>query len=787
MQTVSASVRALVDAYAKITLKIYIDGTALDAGIGLCSYTPSCGDPEAFSVGNACSAGLSMRLDGAHPSLKDKSIAVKWSVGDTEYPLLTGTVEKATVSASSTTVEAYDYMYRRGALPFAATETLLAACTAGDVLRQVAEYMSVDLDETILGAADAVTIPDGLVSLTGEETCSEVAGYAAGIMGGNALISREGLLTVRGYVGTDFSTEPYSGGAEAENEDFSFTGVTFRKPVESYEYNEDGTSTATEGTAEYSAGDGSLLLENLLACQDGADAAYAALFGVSFRPGTYSFPGGLLLEPGDIFTVKSMDGTYQVAATSLTMSLDGGCMTSAVCGGAPETGGAVGPINQAMAALEVAFARFKKLYADNAEIVSANIETLKAGKIFSQLLALLPKETTGEETTLGRLVLYGYDGDGGLMEKMALEVYPYQPSNATPAVIRVPTGLEIYQEDTLLATFDANMLNAYSNLRATNGLGVYSDPEDSSRDLLIFDKSNNQTRISATAADFAGEVSAVTGFRVPGDAEDAVLGPTTNLVPETYYGGTRLDARFAAFPGNSAGSHNAIYRGKNLGGNITIAQQEAIEAGTFDDLYIGDYWTINDVNWRIAAFDYYYNTGDTACTTHHVVIVPDTRLYTTRMNSTDTTKGAYVGSEMYTSGLEDAKEIIKAAFGNMLSILTHRQYLANATTDGYASGGDHYDSTVELMTEQNVLGCALYGNRKNGTNTVVAATYDNCQFPLFALNPSMKCNRQGYWFRDVATSNSFAYMAYTGRPNYYGASNTTGVRPSFSVCADAVG
>lgn len=787
MQTVLDSVRALVDAYAKITLKIYIDGTALDAGIGLCSYTPSCGDPEAFSVGNACSAGLSVRLDGAHPSLKDKSIAVKWSVGDTEYPLLTGTVEKATVSAGSTTVEAYDYLYRRGALPFTVTETLLAACTAGDVLRQVAEYMGVDLDETILSAADAVTIPDGLVSLTGEETCSEVAGYAAGIMGGNALISREGLLTVRGYVNTDFSTEPYSGGAEAENEDFIFTGVTFRKSVESYEYNEDGTSVVTDGTAEYSAGDGSLLLENLLACQDGVDAAYAALSGVSFRPGTYAFPGGLLLEPGDIFTVKSMDGTYQVAATSLTMSLDGGCMTSAVCGGAPPVSGAVGTINQAMAALEGAFARFKKLYADNAEIVSANIETLKAGKIFSQLLALLPKETTGEETTLGRLVLYGYDGDGGLIEKMALEVYPYQPSNATPAVVRVPAGLEIYQEDTPLASLGVNTLVAHRPLRSINGLGVYADPDDSSRDLLIFDKNNNQTRISSTAAAFSGEVSAVTGFRVPGDAEDAVWGQKTELVAETYYGGTRLDSRFAPFLGDSAGAHNAVYRGKDLGEAISVSQQEAIYTGTFTDLYVGDFWTINGVVYRIAAFDYYVNKGDTVCQAHHVTIVPDSALYEHSMNNTDTTDGAYASSLMYTEGLDQAKEIINDAFGNALSILIHRQALANTAVNGYESAGAWYDSTVELMTEQNLIGYKNYGNILHGENVPVNYTVDGTQFPLFLFRPDLIGTKSAYWLRDVATASTFSAVSPSGQLARYAASSIGGVRPSFSVFADGVG
>ena len=54
-----------------------------------------------------------------------------------------------------------------------------------------------------------------------------------------------------------------------------------------------------------------------------------------------------------------------------------------------------------------------------------------------------------------------------------------------------------------------------------------------------------------------------------------------------------------------AGSRNGIYRGKYLGDSYTADQKAAIAAGTFEDLYIGDYWTIDGVNYRIAAFDYW--------------------------------------------------------------------------------------------------------------------------------------------------------------------------------------
>ena len=235
-----------------------------------------------------------------------------------------------------------------------------------------------------------------------------------------------------------------------------------------------------------------------------------------------------------------------------------------------------------------------------------------------------------------------------------------------------------------------------------------------------------------------------------------------------------------AITADGAGAHNSIYRGKYLGSSVTTEQWAAISAGTFKDLFIGDYWTIGGINYRIAAFDYYYRTGDTECTTHHVTLVPDTNMYTHCMNDTNVTTGAYVGSKMYTSGLADAKSTINSAFGAD-HILNHRQYLKHTVTNGYESDGTWYDSTVELMTEQNVYGCKVFGNCINGTNWPYSYTVDKSQYPLFALNPYMISNRQWFWLRDVASSAYFAGVSNAGFCSSDGASSAYGVRPAFSI------
>lgn len=240
-------------------------------------------------------------------------------------------------------------------------------------------------------------------------------------------------------------------------------------------------------------------------------------------------------------------------------------------------------------------------------------------------------------------------------------------------------------------------------------------------------------------------------------------------------------AMINAIATTGAGAHNAIYRGKSLGSAVTEAQWAAIKAGTFEDMYIGDYWTIGGVVYRIAAFDYYYRAGDTDMTTHHVTLVPDANMYTHVMNDTNITTGAYVGSKMYTEGLTQAKTTINSAFGEA-HVLKHRQYLQNATTDGYASGGSWYDSTVELMTEQNVYGGKIFSNIQNGTALANSYTVDKSQYPLFAFRPDMISNRQWFWLRDVVSASLFALVYDSGRADSSYASNARGVRPAFSIC-----
>lgn len=290
------------------------------------------------------------------------------------------------------------------------------------------------------------------------------------------------------------------------------------------------------------------------------------------------------------------------------------------------------------------------------------------------------------------------------------------------------------------------------------------------------------------------KVTELTAFTTPTDSCLIPIHDGTGLKKITFANfrakaveGT--EAKIAPLLFNNAGAHNAIYRGKSLGNTVTTAQYAAIKAGTFDDLYIGDYWTIGGVNYRIAAFDYYLNSGDTNCTTHHVVIVPDTCLYNAQMHNTssggwesgtaNTTAGGYVGSDMYKSNLEQAKTTIKSAFSG--HVLKHRIYLTNAVANGRASGGAWCDSEVDLMCEQMVYGSGIFSPVSDGSNVPANYRVEKSQLPLFQHEPSRICNRATWWLRDVITASSFASFTTSGFANYNTASFSLGVRPAFCI------
>lgn len=225
----------------------------------------------------------------------------------------------------------------------------------------------------------------------------------------------------------------------------------------------------------------------------------------------------------------------------------------------------------------------------------------------------------------------------------------------------------------------------------------------------------------------------------------------------------------------------SIWRGKNLGTAVTQEQYNEIEAGTFKDLFLGDYWEIGGRIWRIVDFDYWWNCGDAACTTHHLIIMPDHALYDAKMNDTNVTTGGYVGSKMYTNYIAQAKTIVNTAFTSQ-HILNHREYLVNAVTNGYPSGGAWFDSTIELPNEIMMYGSYIFTPAGNGSIIPARYTINKSQLAGMKASPILiNPHRENQWLRDPVSGTVFARVGDNGRADSSLASYAIGVRCVFGL------
>ena len=280
----------------------------------------------------------------------------------------------------------------------------------------------------------------------------------------------------------------------------------------------------------------------------------------------------------------------------------------------------------------------------------------------------------------------------------------------------------------------------------------------SSQDFISGVNLSELTQINALTADDKLLIGTAEGNKAIG-ADDALFAMLDAFIPKEQ--------------------RRMIYRGKNLGAVVTEEQKANIKNGTFKGFFLGDYWTIGSYTWRIVDFDYWYNCGDTAFTTPHLVIMPDKPLYNAQMNETNITTGGYTGSLMYTENLDQAKTLAASAFGDL--ILTHREYLTNAVTDGHASAGAWFDSTLDLPNEIMMYGCHVYAAMNNGTVIPTNYTIGKTQLALFTVVPKLISNRATFWLRDVVSSAVFARVYDTGVTSCVTASNSFGVRPVFAI------
>lgn len=241
----------------------------------------------------------------------------------------------------------------------------------------------------------------------------------------------------------------------------------------------------------------------------------------------------------------------------------------------------------------------------------------------------------------------------------------------------------------------------------------------------------------------------------------------------------------ALFP-DSADAHNSIYRGKDLTEYFESgAMSVAIANGSFSDIYIGDYitksvtvngTTYSNAKWLVAGLDSYLHSGDTETTAHHVVLIPDSTLQrNVYMNSSNVTTGGYVGSYMWATVMPLWKTGVQNAFGSS-HVLSHRELLTNAVSNGASSNWAWTDVWVNIPNENMV-----YGGRVWSSSAYDVGSWPRI-LPLYLFKDRHLDDRSWFWLRSVYSASGFCTAGYGGNAGVTSASHSSadgGVRPYF--------
>lgn len=254
---------------------------------------------------------------------------------------------------------------------------------------------------------------------------------------------------------------------------------------------------------------------------------------------------------------------------------------------------------------------------------------------------------------------------------------------------------------------------------------------------------------------------------------------------------TRLRDAFYSLVPDGAPTHNNVFRGQNLGA-LNATHIANIQNGTFHDMFVGDYFTINGSSYVIADINYKKGHDDTISLGNHLLLMPTDWSKTPTqtlapdgktthyMNDTDTTAGGFAGTKLYKTYLPQIQQKLEADFGSHL--VQFREVVSTHVDDsGAPDQAEWRDAKVAIPSETMIYGTMVNGNNKNGSWYNVGD--DASQLALMRLNSEERnFHRQNVWLRDVHSASEFAVADSDGCDYWFSASGSWGgVRAFFLI------
>ena len=241
-------------------------------------------------------------------------------------------------------------------------------------------------------------------------------------------------------------------------------------------------------------------------------------------------------------------------------------------------------------------------------------------------------------------------------------------------------------------------------------------------------------------------------------------------------------------------SRNGFYRGKNLG-TLTAANIDAFcethktATGEFDDLFLGDYFTIQDgtynKEWMIAAFDLDYgntiNGDNYMILDHHFAIIPKgPGLIQARMHPSDDTSGGIANAEI--------RDTLQTIRGNILTVVgDHAKKICTQLSASVDSTGKPLTylrgrAEIRLLTQVDIFGHIFYSQPDNTSGLMYR------KLPIYNFIPRGYCenpsNNSDYWLADIYDGTDYRCMVRYGNSVGHApasTANTVWVRPMMAI------
>lgn len=371
--------------YARYYSKYLVDGKEYNQTLNEFKYSNIINPNNSISIGNTCSSSVTFSIFKPQITLENKDITIfegiKGNSGIEYVQIGIFTVTKEESNGEYTKYTAYDKMYKAEKGYFSA---LTYPSTDKSILEEICTKLGIQLATSITNTHTIIDKPQGY-------TMREMIGYMAMLQGGNAAINSDGNLEIKWYKDSGYVLDGHQyyqqGVTFTTSKDFTIKKLTCNN-----------TKSGDSKTSEITAGDGTtgLSFANPFMTQEILNEVYKKIGGFQFRPLTVKFLGDWRLEVGDIITVNKGGVDYKVPIMQITHECDGGLMDTVTSIGQSDTENsniASGPITKQMERYYADLVLINKAVIENADITSANIESLKAHQAYIDQLKANKIET----------------------------------------------------------------------------------------------------------------------------------------------------------------------------------------------------------------------------------------------------------------------------------------------------------------------------------------------------------------------------------------------------------